>query len=372
MGKVLVAGGAGFIGSTVASACLDAGLTPVILDNLSTGRIEFTRGRIFYRGDIADGPLLDRIFAEHPEIEAVVHAAALIVVPESVAQPLRYYRENVAKSIDFIEHVVRNGCERYLFSSSAAIYRPGPDFSVDETSPLDPISPYARTKAMMEMVLADSAAATGLRALSLRYFNPIGVDPAFRTGLQLRRPSHLLGKLITARRENAEFLITGTGWPTRDGSGIRDYIHVWDLARAHVAALFRFDDILPRGGKQCHLPINLGTGDGTTVREFVDAFGAVAGPLRVREAEARPGDTAGSFTRSSRSWSLLGWRPELTLIDGIRHSLRWAVLRDRVLDGPDPLTGVAVRPAPAHDATRVAGVAGELTVTRGEPTVAPG
>ncbi len=110
--KVLVAGGAGFIGSTVASACLDAGLVPVILDNLCTGRVEFAHDRIFYPGDIADGPLVDRIFAEHPDIAAVVHAAALIVVPESVAQPLRYYRENVAKSIDFIDHVLRNGCER--------------------------------------------------------------------------------------------------------------------------------------------------------------------------------------------------------------------------------------------------------------------
>ena len=175
--KVLIAGGAGFIGSTVVSACLDDGIVPVILDNLNTGRREFTRDRIFYQGDIADGPLIDQIFAEHPDIAAVVHAAALIVVPESVAQPLRYYRENVAKSVDFLDHVLRNGCERYLFSSSAAIYRPGDDFSVDETSPLDPISPYARTKVVMEMMLADTASATALRALSLRYFNPIGADP---------------------------------------------------------------------------------------------------------------------------------------------------------------------------------------------------
>src|SRR5262249_47662597 len=118
--KVLIAGGAGFIGSTVSSACLDSGITPVILDNLSTRRSEFVRGRTFYYGDIADGPLVDKIFTEHPDIDAVVHAAALIVVPESVAEPLRYYRENVSKSIDFIDHVLRNRCSRYLFSSSAA------------------------------------------------------------------------------------------------------------------------------------------------------------------------------------------------------------------------------------------------------------
>jgi UDP-glucose 4-epimerase len=180
--KVLIAGGAGFIGSTVASACLDAGITPVILDNLSTGRAEFAGDRIFYRGDIADGALVDRIFAEHSDITAVVHAAALIVVPESVEQPLRYYEENVGKSIDFIGHVLRNGVTRYLFSSSAAIYAPGGDFSVDENSPLDPGSPYARSKVMMEEILADTCAATALRGVSLRYFNPVGADPQLRTG----------------------------------------------------------------------------------------------------------------------------------------------------------------------------------------------
>lgn len=334
--KVLVAGGAGFIGSTVVSACLDDGLVPVILDNLNTGRIEFTRDRIFYRGDIADGPLIDRIFTEHPDIVAVVHAAALIVVPESVAQPLRYYRENVAKSVDFLDHVLRNGCERFLFSSSAAIYRPGEDFSVDETSPLEPTSPYARTKAVLEMILADTANATGLRALSLRYFNPVGADPMMRTGLQLRRPSHALGMMISAVENDDEFLITGVDWPTRDGSGIRDYIHVWDLARAHVQALRRFDDILPVGADRVYEVINLGTGNGTTVKEFVSAFQAVSDrPLRVRETGRRPGDSAGSYTRTGRSRQLLDWKPELTLEDGIRHSLQWAARREDVLAGAD-------------------------------------
>ncbi|HEX6969604.1 MAG TPA: NAD-dependent epimerase/dehydratase family protein, partial [Micromonosporaceae bacterium] len=268
--KVLIAGGAGFIGSTVASACLDDGLEPVILDNLSTGRYEFTRGRVFYHGDIADGRLIDRIFADHPDIAAVVHAAALIVVPESVAEPLRYYRENVAKSIEFIGHVLRNGCERYLFSSSAAIYRPGADFAVDEDSPVQPQNPYGRSKAMMEAILQDTVAASPMRAISLRYFNPIGADPKMRTGLQVRRPSHLLGSLITTAEADGVFDITGVDWPTRDGSGIRDYIHVWDLAQAHVAALRRFDEILPATGPRAYEAINLGTGLGTTVREFVE------------------------------------------------------------------------------------------------------
>jgi UDP-glucose 4-epimerase len=332
--KVLIAGGAGFIGSTVASACLDAGITPVILDNLVTGRIEFTEGRIFYRGDIADGAMIDRIFAEHPDIDAVVHAAALIVVPESVEQPLRYYRENVAKSIDFIEHVLRNDCTRYLFSSSAAIYAPGADFAVDESSPLDPGSPYARSKAMMEQILEDATVATPLRALSLRYFNPVGADPQLRSGLQIRRPTHLLGRLLTAVENDEEFLLTGVNWPTRDGTGIRDFIHVWDLAQAHVRALQRFDEILPPGSGGYQV-INLGTGAGTTVREFVAAFVAATGaPLKVREVDPRSGDVAGSFTRSTRAAELLGWKPELSIEQAIRDSQRWSAIRDQRL-APD-------------------------------------
>jgi UDP-glucose 4-epimerase len=326
--KVLIAGGAGFIGSTIASACLDNGMTPVILDNLSTGRAEFARDRIFYQGDIADGPLIDKIFTEHPEITAVVHAAAAIVVPESVEQPLRYYRENVAKSVEFIDHVVRNGCGRYLFSSSAAIYRPGEDFSVDENSPLQPLSPYARTKMVMEHLLEDCAAAYDLRVASLRYFNPIGADPQLRSGLQIARPSHLLGKLLTSVETGEEFLLTGVDWPTRDGSGIRDFIHVWDLAEAHVAALRRFDEVLPPGGDTSYKVINLGTGNGTTVKEFVAAFEAVTQhALRTREVGARPGDNAGSFTRSVKAYELLGWQPRFTLEQGIDDSARWAAVR---------------------------------------------
>src|SRR5271154_2497527 len=238
--KVLIAGGAGYIGSTIASACSDAGMSPVILDCLVTGRREFAAGRAFYEGDIADGPLIDRIFAEHPDIDAVIHCAALIVVPDSVADPVGYYRANVAKSLDFAAHLLRNGCRRLIFSSSASIYRAREDLTVDEESPVDPQSPYARTKAVCEAMFADIAAAHPIRVLSLRYFNPIGADPKMRTGLQLARPTHALGKMIQAQQRDVPFLVTGTDYPTRDGSGIRDYIHVWDLAAAHVAALTRF------------------------------------------------------------------------------------------------------------------------------------
>ncbi|MFC1414495.1 UDP-glucose 4-epimerase GalE [Streptacidiphilus sp. N1-12] len=330
--KVLITGGAGFIGSTIASACLDAGIAPVILDSLVTGRQEFTAGRAFYRGDIADGPLLDQVFAEHPEIGATIHCAALIVVPESVRQPLRYYRENVAKTVALLEHLQRNGCDRLLFSSSASIYTPGADFAVDEDSALDPLSPYARTKMLMELVCKDTAEATSLRALSLRYFNPIGADPQLRTGLQTPLPSHALGKLIEAHRGGGTFRITGTDWPTRDGSGIRDYVHVWDLARAHVAALQRFDRVLPADGAESYQVINLGTGAGTTVRELIAAFERVTGAtLPTEQTAARPGDNAGAFTRSTRAATLLDWHPELTLDQAITDTLAWFSHRDSVL-----------------------------------------
>ncbi|PYC77091.1 UDP-glucose 4-epimerase GalE [Streptomyces tateyamensis] len=327
--KVLISGGAGYIGSTVASACLAAGHTPVILDSLVTGRREFTEGRVFYQGDIADGELLDRIFAEHPEIEAAVHCAALIVVPASVADPIGYYRANVAKSLDFVSHLVRNGCEKMIFSSSASIYREGADFSVDEQAVIAPQSPYARTKAVCEQMFADIAATQPVRVLSLRYFNPIGADPELRTGLQVRRPTHALGKLIEAQEEGVPFTITGVDWPTRDGSGIRDYVHVWDLARAHVAALERFDAAL-EGGRSA--AINLGSGTGTTVRELVEAFNSVVEqPVAVREAELRPGDVAGAYTRSDKAKRLLEWEAEHDIADGIRDSLRWAAVRDQRL-----------------------------------------
>ncbi len=322
--KVLVAGGAGYIGSTVASRLLDEGHHPVVLDSLVTGREEFTEGRPFNRGDVADADAVDRVFAEHPDIAAVVHCAALIVVPESVADPLRYYTENVSKGISFCGHLVRNRCPRLVFSSSASIYGPAADFSVDEGSPIAPGSPYARTKAVLETAFADIAAGTGMRVLSLRYFNPIGSDPQLRTGLQVPEPSHALGKMLLARRDGTPFRVTGTDWATRDGTGIRDYVHVWDLAGAHVLALGGFDAVLDRAGVGRSLAINLGTGHGTTVRELLGALRAVTGEeLPSVDGPPRPGDVAGCYTRSGRARELLGWAPELSIEDGIRDTMRW-------------------------------------------------
>lgn len=329
--KVLVAGGAGFIGSTVASALMDAGHQPVILDSLATGRREFCAGRVFYHGDIADGALVDRILTEHPDVRAAIHCAALIVVPDSVDRPIPYYRENVSKTLDFVERLIGNGVNRLLFSSSAAIYQPGEDLGVDEASPVNATNPYAHTKIVVERMLANITSSSALRVVSLRYFNPIGADPRLRTGLQVATPSHVLGRLIEAYQAGRPFLVTGLDYPTRDGSGLRDYVHVWDLADAHVRALERFDSLFPPRGPR-HTAINLGTGIGTTVLELVDAFNAVVDrPVQVIPAPRRPGDTPGAFARGNRAEWLLGWRAKRDVRSGIADSLAWFDRRARLL-----------------------------------------
>ncbi|MFJ2775303.1 MULTISPECIES: UDP-glucose 4-epimerase GalE [unclassified Kitasatospora] len=327
MKKVLITGGAGYIGSTVASALLDQGITPVVLDDLSKGRAEFVEGRVFYRGDIADAALLDRIFAEHPDIDAALHCAARIVVPESVSQPLYYYRENVAKTVELLESLQRNGCTRVVFSSSASIYAPTPDARVDESCPVDANSPYARTKQMMEQVLQDWTRGHGaeeVRVITLRYFNPIGADPRLRTGLQDLHPTHALGKLIEAHATGTPFTITGVDWATRDGSGIRDYIHVQDVAEAHAAALTRFDEVIKPAADDRYRVINIGTGEGTTVRELVTAFErAVGTTLGTREADPRPGDVIGCYAGIDTARDLLGWTPRRTIDEAVTDALAW-------------------------------------------------
>jgi UDP-glucose 4-epimerase len=331
--KVLVTGGAGYIGSTTAKALEDAGHTPVILDSLLTGPRAFVRDRIFYEGDVADRALLRRIVEEHPDLDATIHMAARIVVPESVAEPYEYYRDNVTKSLELFDELVALGKPRVLFSSSASLYAlPSDGFEVDETAALDPQSPYARTKLMMELALRDIAAATALRAVILRYFNPIGSDPDLESGVYAREPSHVLGQLVlTAQGLKDTFTITGTEHPTRDGTGIRDYIHVWDLAQAHVAAIERFDEVLDAVGAPS-VVINVGTGAGVTVRELVAAFERVYGAsVPVTEAPPRPGDAVGAYANVDLSRKLLQWSASSSLDDAIASALAWGKRRVEVL-----------------------------------------
>lgn len=331
--KVLITGGAGYVGSTIASCCADAGHRPVVLDDLSQGLRAFGERFPFYCGDIADEALLGTVFAKHPDIEAVVHCAARNVVPESIADPLGYYEDNVAKAIPFLRSILASRCRRVVFSSTAALYAPGPDLVVDEGSPIDPRVPYAASKSMLERILRDVCAATDLAALSLRYFNPLGADPLLRSGLQLASPTHALGKIIEAHRTHQPFTVTGTDWPTRDGSGLRDYVHVWDLARAHVAALERFPSVLAAAGDRFDV-VNLGSGSGTTVYELVAAFRAATGAdLAVVAGPPRPGDLAGCSTRTDKAAALLGWRARLTLGESVRDALAWSELLPSILDG---------------------------------------
>jgi UDP-glucose 4-epimerase len=333
--KVLITGGAGYIGSTICSALKDNGHTPIILDSLVTGREEFTHDHIFYKADIADREAVRQVFTDHPDIYATIHCAALIVVPESVSKPYDYYRENVVKSMQFFYQLAELGFPRVVFSSSAAIYDVVPGFMVTEESPLKPNSPYSRTKYMMEMVLEDFAHAYGLEAIALRYFNPIGADPKMRSGMHIQKPSHILGKLVeVAMGEEPVLNITGTDWPTRDGTGIRDYIHVWDLAMAHVKAVEKFESAIRSAPdpKTPYLVINLGTGNGVTVRELVTAFEHVYGQeLPKQETPPRPGDVAGAYANADKAKRLLGWEAELPIEKGIEDALKWGKVREEIL-----------------------------------------
>ena len=333
--KYLITGGAGYIGSTICSALKDAGHTPIILDSLVTGREEFTKEHIFYKADISDSAAVEKVFKDHPDIQATIHCAALIVVPESVSMPYEYYKANVSKSVEFFNTLQRIGYGRVVFSSSASLYDIVPGFMVTEEAPLRPSSPYARTKQMMEMVLKDFCAAYKMKGIALRYFNPIGADPQMRSGIHAKNPTHVLGKLVDiAQGKQAVFEITGTQFPTRDGTGIRDYIHVWDLARAHVNAVTQFDKAFERAGSPIsnYLVINLGTGRGVTVRELVTAFEKVYGQtINKKETGPRPGDVAGSYTNADTAKRLLNWQAELSIEQGISDALKWGELRNSIL-----------------------------------------
>lgn len=334
-GVALVTGGAGYIGSVTAAALETAGHIPVVLDSLLSGPEAFVAERIFYRGDIADRDLLTRIVAEHPDLDCTIHLAARVIVGESVLMPYLYYRDNVAKSLELFDQLTALGKPKVVFSSSASVYAAVEGFEVFEDSPTAPVSPYARTKLMMEQVLGDLAAGTELRALVLRYFNPIGADPELRHGIYVREPTHVLGQLVLAAQGRRDaFEITGTDYPTRDGTGLRDYIHVWDLALAHVRAVEEFDTVLRRVSAPSTI-VNLGSGSGVTVRELVTTVEQVLGqPVPVREAPARDGDAVGGYANVDKARELLGWSAQSTLAEGVDSAFRWAARRHEVLGYP--------------------------------------
>jgi UDP-glucose 4-epimerase len=317
--SVLVTGGAGYIGGHVILALLDRGEIPVVLDNLSTGHRSAVPLTIpFFEGDVGDADLIARIIQAH-KIEAVLHFAAKIIVPESVADPLGYYLNNTVKTRALLEVCVRNKVKHFVFSSTAAVYG-NPAFSpVDEDAALAPVSPYGRSKQMSEQMLLDAGEAHGLRCVILRYFNVAGADPSGRWGQCSREATHLVKVAVeTALGRRSHMSIFGNDYPTDDGTCVRDYIHVADLAGAHLTALDHL-----RQGKESRI-LNCGYGQGYSVRQVVDTVKKVSGvDFEVREATRRVGDPA-SIIANSDQLKKLGWKAQfddLPLI--VQHAYAW-------------------------------------------------
>ena len=320
MTAILITGGAGYIGAHVALAALDAGREVVVLDDLSTGfRQAVPAGAAFAEGDIRDVATLVRLLRNH-SVGAVVHMAALTVVPQSVARPLDYYAANLAGALALAQACVEAGVGRLVFSSTAAVYGDASP-RVDERSPTRPASPYGRTKLMAEALLADAAAAHGLKAAALRYFNVAGADPAGRAGQSTAQATHLFKAACQAALGRRPALtVFGDDWPTRDGTGVRDFVHVRDVAAAHLLALDRLEAADAPGLEV----FNLGSEQGCSVREAAAAVGAAAGrPVPMALAPRRPGDLAELTADASRARAVLGWRPTLGLHDIARDALAW-------------------------------------------------
>lgn len=318
--SVLVTGGAGYIGSHMVHALVDRGEHPVVLDNLCTGvRGLVAEDATFVEGDVADTRLV-RETIQDLEIEAVIHFAGSIVVPESVENPLFYYANNTAASRNLIEACVAEGVQNFVFSSTAAVYGTPETMPVSEDAPTNPINPYGRSKLMTEWMLRDTAEAHDFRYAALRYFNVAGADGKGRTGQSTPRATHLIKRACQAALGRVSHLgIFGTDFPTADGTGIRDYIHVMDLIAAHLLAL----DHLRDSGSS--LICNAGYGHGFSVREVVRAVERVSGQsLPVREEERRAGDPPAIVANSERLKSKLNWQPEFDDLDLIvRSAYAW-------------------------------------------------
>lgn len=303
--KLLVTGGAGYIGSHVTLQLTQAGHDVVVLDNLSTGQAHAVIGAELVVGDLADGAVLDAVFERHA-FDAVLHFAASIVVPESVANPLKYYRNNTVNMLNLLERVERHETPHVVFSSTAAVYGMPDVEQVSEAAPLAPINPYGASKAMDEQILADLARAhPALRYVALRYFNVAGADPEGRIGQETPDATHLIKVACQAALGERDGMnIFGTDYPTPDGTCVRDYIHVVDLARAHLAAL----DYLTGGGESTVL--NCGYGQGSSVSEVLEVMRRVSGvDFPAREAERRPGDPPKLIAANERIRDTLEWTP---------------------------------------------------------------
>ena len=319
MNKVLVTGGAGYIGSHVVQQLVGRGEQVVVIDNLSTGFREAVRGAELVVGNIGDRALVSEVLTTH-HVDAVLHFAAHTVVPESVSDPLRYYGNNTVNTCNLLASCAEAGVDKFIFSSTAAVYGLTDNGIADEDTPTQPYNPYGRSKLMSEMMLRDFCATGAMRHVILRYFNVAGCDPQGRIG----HSAPLATLLIKAACEHAvgkrdSLSIYGTDYETPDGTGIRDYIHVEDLATAHLCAL----DYLRGDGAS--LILNCGYGHGYSVREVLDAVARIGGhPLNIIELPRRAGDLPMLIACSDRLKEVLDWRPRYDDLDVIvRTALQW-------------------------------------------------
>ena len=317
---VLVTGGAGYIGSHMVLELADAGEKVVVLDNLSTGfRWAVDPCAELVIGDIGDQALVRTIVRKHG-VDAIIHFAGSIVVPDSVADPLGYYNNNTVKSRALMEVAVATCVKHFIFSSTAAVYGNPAVNPVGEDAAPAPMSPYGSSKLMTEIMLADTSRAHGLHYVALRYFNVAGADPDGRSGQSTPRATHLIKVACeTALGQRTHMEVFGTDYETPDGTCLRDYIHVRDLVRAHMAALRHL-----RAGGASDI-FNCGYSKGYSVLEVIDAVKRVSGvDFNVRVAPRRPGDPAAIVAKSERIRSVLGWAPELDDLDRIvTHALSW-------------------------------------------------
>ncbi|MBZ7925710.1 UDP-glucose 4-epimerase GalE [Ensifer adhaerens] len=322
--KVLVVGGAGYIGSHTCLELANKGFEPVVYDNLSNGHEEFVKWGVLEKGDIRDRQRLDEVLARHKP-RAILHFAAMIEVGESVKDPVSFYDNNVIGTLTLLSAALAAGVEAFVFSSTCATYGLPESVPIDEAHRQAPINPYGRTKWVCEQALKDYGQYKGLRSVILRYFNAAGADPEGRIGEWHEPETHAIPLAIDAalgRRQS--FKIFGTDYDTRDGTCVRDYIHVLDLADAHVRAV----EYLLAGGDSVEL--NLGTGTGTTVKELLTAIADVSGrEFNVDLVERREGDSTTLVANNDKARDILGWVPQYDLADITRTAWNWHSRRNQ-------------------------------------------
>jgi UDP-glucose-4-epimerase GalE len=309
---ILVVGGAGYIGSHMCKYLVNHGYTPVVLDSLVYGHVEAVRWGPFYKGFMENKDLLDHIFTCHNFI-AVMHFAAFCYVGESVIEPAKYYKNNVSNTAILLEKMVEHRIENFIFSSSCATYGEPIKIPITEDHPQKPVNPYGRTKLMVEQMLADFHQAYGIKHICLRYFNAAGADPECEIGEDHRPETHLIPLILQVALGKKEAVnIFGNTYPTPDGTCIRDYIHIFDLAQAHLLALEK----LLNGFSMGHY--NLGNGEGYSVKEVIDCATRITGqtiPMKI--ADKRQGDPAMLIGSSRKAIEALGWKPQFADLEAI-------------------------------------------------------